>query len=94
MIVYYDTGRLEVYEGDVLFSNKDQDVNLINKNIVISDATIFITHCTPYLLIREDFPIQQLLAWGLKLPETYIDRQLNIRNSKGEIVFAGPSNIN
>ncbi len=101
MIVFYVThsgshvGIVHKFAGDISFVGFDillHDSNTYFSHTRRRKATIFDTSTTPPTLIREDFLIDELRSLKAVLPDLYIDRQGNMKDANGGMVFQGPSN--
>ena len=83
------------FTGDISFVGSDillHDSNTYFSHTRRRKATIFDTSTTPPTLIREDFNLTELRNLGAALPDFYIDRQGNMKDKNGEMVFQGPDN--
>jgi hypothetical protein len=96
MIVYH----IEEEGGKVKTIKYSGDISLIGASVVYQNngrkvktekATIFDDTATPPVLIREKVELSELRTLGADLPNFYVDNQGNIRNSRGEVIFAGPT---
>lgn len=96
MIVFYkkrESGKITIhkYSGAVTFLENGRVVLFDKEKTAPPRVTIFDDSSTPPGLIKENIELKYLKENGAELPDCYIDRRGNIRNSNGELVFEGPN---